>query len=506
MVAGSEMNYDLQLVCSNDYSCDTPSGACDCVGGDIQTYHVPVGAGRASRGDVIDEEAIFNIRDSKVRYDKAILRWVSDHSDKSKETICKIKEQGGEPPAFCQLDIAEGRYRCELGFDKADYARFYSDPVTLKNENFAGENINVDLKIAQRQPSEVEKGREINQYTKFLQFQVFNQNGVEVDVSQAYPLNGNGVHEFTTFPNYRLEETDFKLQKARVLAAGSIVDEAQIHGAGLAPAVTDFFIVFKDAETYELRTDPADGETVIGTGKIRYFGTTPYIRDDNSYYIQLRREPKAGDQISVSFKGTGEEQCTTDLEKWKMIVSLYEKEPSVDEPSGQLVNYEGNPQQKTIDLKVRCRQPADYGPQWCEYGDRLTSECKCGTPALICSPSTQERPSYCNYYPDGSYKCETEDKGISTELGLNQVLLIHNTTTEEIERGKTYSVGEASLTFKVSGSPKNVAVTQKGEPWDTTFQDGTYATEKIAVDEAKQIRITLTAADDQQTIFSFTLR
>ncbi|MBD3164366.1 hypothetical protein GF323_04145, partial [Candidatus Woesearchaeota archaeon] len=189
IVAGSKMDYHIELVCSDDYSCSTPTGECDCVSIGTRTRHIVAGPGRADRGEVIEEEVYENIMNAPYRYDKAIIRW-SSHADeytsgepKSGQVECRIKDAGGKPPAFCQLDIAEGRYRCELGFNEEDYIRFYNTPTPDRNEYTVGDHINVDLRLAQRQPSEVEEkysGREWNPYTKYMKMTLYNQNNAEI--------------------------------------------------------------------------------------------------------------------------------------------------------------------------------------------------------------------------------------------------------------------------------------------------------------------------------------
>jgi len=209
LIAGSNVKYEVQLICSDDYSCDTPTGKCDCVDirGDPRT--LPIGPGYADRGQVIDEEYFENTINTPYRYDKVILKWESKDSDKHGEAECKIKEAGGKAPTFCSIDVAEGAYRCSLGFESNDYARFYQKPTAGKSRFTREEAITANIKISQRQPSGIEAGSEFNPYTKFLYMRLYNHKNFLLDEFGPYPLNGNGIHDFRDLPNYIIKKEDF---------------------------------------------------------------------------------------------------------------------------------------------------------------------------------------------------------------------------------------------------------------------------------------------------------
>ncbi len=408
MVAGSQIRYWLELVCSDDYSCDTPTGQCDCAGPNgKQTLLITPGTGQAARGATIEEEILQNVRDSNVRYDKAILSWetTSDTYEttnipKSGSVECRINEKGGSAPAFCQLDAAEGAFRCELGFDEANYVRFFNDPVSVSSEYYAGdEPVNVDVRLSQRQPSEVQAGREINEYTKFLHMKLFNQQGVEVHASQYYPLNGDGVHEFSNLPNYRIQESDFRRTNPSISATGRLVKRIRLTDRGVGPSHNDMHIEFTSPQRYNIfyyKGANSERVDIVTDGQVRNYNNAYYIFDSANddtkatYLIELREEPTTDDTIRVTYKGVSASsgQCTDEPQRWRMEISLYEKSPTAEEPSGQLSTYEGEPQQRDVEIIARCQRPSESLLIPCTPDNKVVDSCSCD--GAICNPVSGE--------------------------------------------------------------------------------------------------------------------
>lgn len=318
MVAGSDISYQVELVCSADYSCDSPDGRCDCAGSKgEQKYMIPLaGTGTAKRGDTIggEEGELFeNLRDAPYRYDKAVISWSSHDSDKSGKVECKIKETGGSPPVFCQLDAAEGRYRCEFGFDDEEYIRFDEEPKPLKNVYYADDNenpINVRLKLAQKQPQDVENyaGKEINPYTKFMQMKLYNgaksSGAVEIDdpvFKKYYAFNGNGIHERDDLPNYVIKKDDFlKTSDSFKVNPSSLVKNYRIPDSDKPPQYHNVIIELSGSNTFRVRNTITNSiiqaPIQITDGNIIYY---------DNYIIELKARAEDGQKITVIYNPVG---------------------------------------------------------------------------------------------------------------------------------------------------------------------------------------------------------
>ncbi|MBI4150231.1 fibronectin type III domain-containing protein [Candidatus Woesearchaeota archaeon] len=144
LVAGDDVNYRLQLVCSNDNSCDPDEfragGECDCYGKPAPQYYDitrEMGSGRLSAGNIAQGDVYANVPDSPIRYDKVRLVWnsvrnVTGRGAPSGEKVVDIRREGGKPPADCTFDVGSLEFRC--GFDIGDrgYAIFAQEPVSMK--------------------------------------------------------------------------------------------------------------------------------------------------------------------------------------------------------------------------------------------------------------------------------------------------------------------------------------------------------------------------------------
>ncbi|MBR9700063.1 hypothetical protein GOV09_06405 [Candidatus Woesearchaeota archaeon] len=402
MVAGSEMNYRVTLVCSDDYSCDTATGECDCVKIGRQERSVSMGSGRAARGQVIEEELWQDIRDAPWRYDKMVVSWISDDSDKNGQTECSIDDRGGKPPAFCDLDVAEGMFRCDLGYEDENYIRFFNEPQSAKDVFTGEDTINVKMKIVQRQPADVEKdsSKEFNPYTKLLVMKTYNHHGVLLEESEAYPFNGNGVHEIDDLPGYRMKKSDFEQVKSTFEYSKQYIQLVELKDDNPGLEHPDFYISFEDKGVFTLYTNLTNKTNQIGTGtlpsdKILYL-------ENGRLRMVFKAVPPKGTAIHIIYKSTTPEVCTSDLKRWKMDLTFYDKESETSDKSGQISTYLGQQQKKLIDIPVRCKAPGELDDCW---PGEVTKACLCGT--VKCEPTKDKEVSCVR---DGVNRvCKVED-------------------------------------------------------------------------------------------------
>jgi hypothetical protein len=419
MVAGSQMNYNVELICSDDYSCDTPDGRCDCAEIGKQTFHLPMGPGTATRGQTIEDEQFINIEgvNRNHRYDKAIVKWNSDDSSKNGQVECDIKDVGGEAPAFCKLEAGEGRFVCSLGFDDQDYIKFYSDPTPTKSAYTIGDNLFVNIKLTQKQPT-VSSGVDRNEYTKYLKIDLFNKYGENVYESQYYPLNGNGLHQFNDLPTYQLKKADFGRKKGTVSASGGPVLSIVLKDKNSVPVHQDIYLKFKDdSGNFDVTKYEGIGDNrklvpvsyPEGQTTAKNFGATDWRIFLDTYNMKLSRKPKKDETIHVTYTAPGSsgDTCTTELQQWKLHVALYDSAGNTYDPS-DVFSYSGEKQEKEIKIAVRCQQGSS-SETICPANELVTKECKCGTSTCTPDTSSAKTPVYCNWYGSEG-KCENTVK------------------------------------------------------------------------------------------------
>jgi len=171
IVAGSDLTFRVELICSNDYSCSPlygyPGGRCDCVqahGGqpDIRIFPLTVqpsltageSLGVGGRGAV----EYFQL-ESPWRYDKVRVTWkwraAATGETREDSLTVPIKEVGGKPPAVCEFDTSFMMFLCKLGFDDDSFTMI-RDAIPRKGVYYMGEKMEFDVFISQKIPQEAE--------------------------------------------------------------------------------------------------------------------------------------------------------------------------------------------------------------------------------------------------------------------------------------------------------------------------------------------------------------
>ena len=193
MIAGSELKYNLELVCSNDYSCDLqegfPGGRCDCLDkGKEETYEITryAGVGRLSPGDMIgpDEGDLYiRVPDADYRYDKVRLTYsYIDNEGRQQTEILEepIQLVGGKPPADCAFDLAAGYFHCAFTIGEKGYAVFTEKPEPMDEYYYIGDELDIKFELEKFSPGyDSEKPNENvdKQIPKWLCWELRDHNG-----------------------------------------------------------------------------------------------------------------------------------------------------------------------------------------------------------------------------------------------------------------------------------------------------------------------------------------
>jgi len=420
IVPGSKIKYRAKFVCSSDYSCNTPTGKCDCVESGEKYLFPRTGSGTASKLQVVDVEVFENVPNTHYRYDKVILEWESLDSGKKDIKTCEIKNVGGPAPSYCDFDIVEGIFRCSLGYESSDYARFYTDPAPDSSRYNVGDRIYVSMKLSQRQPEEAPDGLENNPFTKYLEMKLVNHRGATVGTFGPFPLNVNGVFDFDNVPGYEIKEKDFESAVPTVnVESGDYKDQPILTGK---PTYKKYYITFKNNEDYEVSVNLGNRKVRknVLDGKVEKNGLEYKINVDN-IEITLAGAPKSRDVFIANYVAptNSKDYCTSAVTKWNLYTTIYDKKPTVNERSEQITVYEGERQERKTPLSVVCKDTIARGSDECVPGRKVTAACSCGNDKVTCN-SKSGSDVYCNIY-SGKGRCEDHIGGDSI-ASLNLVI------------------------------------------------------------------------------------
>ncbi|HLC66530.1 MAG TPA: hypothetical protein VJK52_02725 [Candidatus Nanoarchaeia archaeon] len=170
LAAGAKLNYNVELVCSNDLSCNPlegfSGGRCDCYGGaersvpitsSFETLGQP-GAlpGQLDAGEVLGGEQgdLYKLINADVRYDRVRLSWTwtENGQTKTEHIERKISQDGSAPPVECQFDLTALSFSCRTVIGRRGTARFLQPPKVTDPYYYLGEPITLSFLGEKRSP------------------------------------------------------------------------------------------------------------------------------------------------------------------------------------------------------------------------------------------------------------------------------------------------------------------------------------------------------------------
>ncbi len=182
LFAGPQTQYRLELVCSNDLSCEPsgaltgggvtqtaggqtrPATACDCwrqQGGQELAYPLPFGTGSAAAGAIVGSGPEGDIYMGPLylpyRFDKVRLTYTfRDNKNvvQTKTAVRNIRTTGGEPPAECVFDVTLLQFKCT--FEIGIHGQAAIQKVDAKDVYYLGEEISFDIDVNVKDPIEPE--------------------------------------------------------------------------------------------------------------------------------------------------------------------------------------------------------------------------------------------------------------------------------------------------------------------------------------------------------------
>jgi hypothetical protein len=274
LAAGSDIRYQLDLVCSNSARCKTSDGfeqgKCDCFGRTERRQIVssPKLSGSLKKGEILDQEVFYSVQGgdpaSAVRYDTAILSWetmdvsgVIDHQEQK----FAISSVGERPPNFCRFDPLSVSYRCDLGIGDYSGGRLTTvAPLYPAGQTYfkLGDPIRFQATVLMKVPESAKTQAGcigVCPWTKWLNYNISNQYGGELvtgvsanDMPQRSDLKFEADGEDQRIVQVRVGGVDWKLD------------------------TPNFAQTTKQAET---RVDVGDG-WMAGVADVTYAGSLPF--------------------------------------------------------------------------------------------------------------------------------------------------------------------------------------------------------------------------------------
>ncbi|MFW5746278.1 MAG: hypothetical protein ACOCWQ_01870, partial [Nanoarchaeota archaeon] len=209
LAAGADVNYQLELICSRDNSCNADegfeAGRCDCswgagvapqypqnIASDMQTPQNnvygyaptgPAGGGNllAGRSYILDsgflkagestsgEGEVYRKVIDTVRYDKARLSWTPTASGgEPGEAIIDIRSVGDKPPLQCQFNMQLLQFACPFEI-RQDGEVFFTEPPYIKDEKgiyAQGDKIEVAIPVKVMYPDNLPREEKNLKYAK----------------------------------------------------------------------------------------------------------------------------------------------------------------------------------------------------------------------------------------------------------------------------------------------------------------------------------------------------
>ncbi|HME86920.1 MAG TPA: hypothetical protein VKE88_00745, partial [Candidatus Nanoarchaeia archaeon] len=396
LAAGSDISrLSMQLVCSNDFSCNrystesNPNGECDCkrLGKEV-TLNVVTDRFNVKRGDVFDEGEYISVPDGEYRYDKLRLQYsYKDNTGKEITEMCEttLKEDGNIPPK-CVFSPDVG-FRCEFDIGDEGIARFLEKPTASKGTNgiyYPNDTLEVSSRIEVIMPEESQGAPGL-----IAQYVTKNQNGKVVHTRNV-PLD-KGSRSYNEYPGFKIESSMF---------GASATDSITLvpYAANGAQLVSGSKVASPDAETTKfIVAFTGEGATrryscygVSGATGAEKFGTlitsqggeftdnVPIVCNKVQFRLNnvaslTSKVPSNGEEIA-KFGGSAiyviytrpaqpSFECTSEPATWKTEVTLYNTAKDITETGdASSTNRPANPvyadgkvQKEEVSYKVACR-------------------------------------------------------------------------------------------------------------------------------------------------------
>ena len=437
IVAGANLHYRLELVCSDGLECSPQegftNGQCDCPQGEERRT---LRTGEITSGGRWDDEVFKNLADG-VRYDKAVLTWEYENNNGdvvSEKATCDIKQAGGKPPAFCEYSAGMGKFVCNLNIGDDTYAHFNGEPrAEPSNGDFfvLDETMSFSVPIQYKKPQNWEEScnTRICPYTKWAGVEV-KHNGVTVAESSPVRITSEGTRDVSLRVRDALSEADFTGTGNLELRWISGFDnhDANVDCRGSNNVDQYLYVFHTSGNTWRYLFSDDDnlnkeellaqgGNDIQRSASATSFAVTGDIQCDLD---QSTGSTDFGFRIKPNQGGGG--SCDNEEVQFDAVFSIYE---ATEEGGSWAINteqvtyYEGEKQEKTLHVKakcvessqggstVQCPQPMHHSWEFSDYGVTGIagqSTCRCGS-GEICDADSASK-AYC--WNDGNCYATTE--------------------------------------------------------------------------------------------------
>lgn len=475
IVAGSELDYRVNLVCSNSFGCnhaDVPDGSCDCRSAGkeklLDVTHRFTGNNHLIQGQVLNDAPLIevNAKDltaSDVRYDKVRVEYT--YKNNAGEKVTQTVEQpislvGGDPPASCVFKNVVG-FMCQVFTDANGVAFFAKQPVPVYSNTHVqsatggyfsvGERIKLETEIAVLPGTDAEADNR-----KFARIEVLNQHGAPVFSEKYYELSAITSDKNRFIPEefvIKKEHFNVKLgvrQSCTELAVNGKtpldISEAY-NSAGVAQAVK----IVKTAEKYAIcRIDVPQ----LGSPKPTSLSSEPICKDaplevlpsDSTFLYgstlrihlptNTRAIPTEGSTTVIACEPaqtvSTSDDCPKTAVKWNVRFSLHSGSGKENkDPQRTPEYYQSTAQSVEIPVTVHCQEGGTEALCPSDNTAPLSSICLCPASGGFeqcnlggyCCPSTSANPG-CSYGKncageevDSLFEAESDESDVTDTHG-----------------------------------------------------------------------------------------
>jgi len=386
LIASEDIQYNIRLICSNDFSCNPDEGfeggVCDCAHiGNEKSY--PVAGGRLGEGETFNDEFYEQAIGHGYRYDAVELRYTyfGEGGGEREDVIVreKISEIGGGAPAHCSMRLGiEPFFGCGTAQENLGKAYFITQKENIVSEDYyLGENIindekGVFLNFIVDETAVDDWG---NKLPVYIVAELLNEGG-ETLYKEEMPLGSVGSYLYkedsTPFQFIISSLSDeFSEQFSTYSSTGGVVDGWKItsvpYGAGNSRLKSpinignfnEFFVCYvngwkvyeeeKDAEMFDCERTGQNLKCEHEDDMVNMILDANYEDDEWSGDCFEVQKQSGGDSVA---------RCAESAEDWKLKFSLHPPQITSGSyiMSDRVMEYYGEEQEVEFDLDVYCKE------------------------------------------------------------------------------------------------------------------------------------------------------
>jgi|GEM_PF-6834506 len=402
IVAGADISYQIQLVCSADTTCATEdgyaNGECDCYRKGQESIRLLKAPGGMKNSDMWSYDFYEEVNNAAVRYDKIRIKYeyINNQNEKvSKQQEMRVGEIGGGAPIDCQFDIGSLMFVCRLNVGQKGYAKFTQVPVLQNTQYMIGDTIKLKGKLTKVSPADSPNTPMYlvaNVYDEDGKLIGGKSDGYMLTADREYDLEKDAEFGVSGVPGFTITSANFYSKGVQSTYTGQYGMVAKVDGR-LTREVQLSFSKSSDKTTY--RINVATAGAVV---------QPPECTKTDCTYQPNMQIIVDGARITVT-GGIGTQQTADTITitptvggeaNWKVEVGLhYASEDDQMKYETDPINVDGE-QQYSLSFKVIGSLSPTAGQCDTKYQkQKITTSCTCGNDPCPTTVGTNDKYEYC---------------------------------------------------------------------------------------------------------------